>query len=71
MYDSAAYFFNRSIELLPRYETGLINLSKVYYFKEDVEKAYQTILACDRQSNNQEVRQIRATLERELNKLQN
>jgi O-antigen ligase len=71
MFDSAIYFFNRSIDLLPRYETGLINLSKAYYFEKDIEKSYQAILACDRQSNNQEVRQIRETLKRELNRKEN
>lgn len=70
-FDSAAFFFNRSIDLLPRYELGLINLSKVYYFTEDNEKAYQTILACDPQSDNQEINQISSALKKRINKIQN
>ena len=37
-----------SLEIFPRYETGLFNLAKAYYKNQEYSKAYVALLCCNR-----------------------
>lgn len=65
--DSSIVYHQKSLEIFPHYEFGLINLAKAYYLDKDYKNAYQTILSCDPKSTNQEVLQIRMLIEKKLN----
>ncbi|MEZ5082790.1 MAG: O-antigen ligase family protein [Bacteroidales bacterium] len=61
-------YHQKSLEIYPHYEFGLLNLAKAYYLKEDYETAYKVILSCNPGSVNQEVGKIRLMIENKLPK---
>lgn len=64
--DSSMYYHQKTLEIFPHYEFGIVNLTKTYYLQKDYELAYQMILRCDPKSTNREVFQLRAAIENEL-----
>lgn len=64
--DSSKVYHQKTLEIFPHYEFGLVNLSKAYYMDNNFESAYQTILSCDPRSTNKEVQQIRQAVENKL-----
>ncbi|MEZ5195389.1 MAG: hypothetical protein R2764_03000 [Bacteroidales bacterium] len=61
--DSTKIFQEKTLEIFPHYEIGLINLAKTYIVEKNYEKAYQVILSCDPKTSNEEVLQIKQYLE--------
>ena len=59
-------YFEKSLEIFPHYEFGLINLAKAYYVNKDYEMAYKTVLKCDPRSENAEINQVRQAIENKL-----
>ena len=69
--DSSIYYYQKTLEIFPHYEFGLVNLSKSYYVNKDYEKAYQMILFCDPKTKNQEIHQLRIAIESKLEEFEN
>jgi len=67
--DSCIYYHQKTLDIFPHYEFGLLNLTKSYYVNKDYEKAYQMILHCDPKSRNKEVHQLRYAIEKKLEEI--
>jgi len=64
--DSAVFYYNKTIEIFPHYEYGLINMAKTYYVLKDYQVAYQYVLSCDPKSKTKEIIQLKAEIEKKL-----
>lgn len=69
-YSQSAVYFQKTLEIFPHYEIGLINLSKAYFKVDNYTKAYQTILLCDPRSKNPEIEPLKNELEKRLRQSQ-
>ena len=65
--DSSRYYQNKTLEIFPHYEIGLINLSKTFIVEKEYKEAYKAILSCNPKSTNKEIKQIRNYLEGMIN----
>jgi len=54
-HQNAVTYYHKVLEISPRFEDALINLSAVYYQTGEYEKAYETLLSCDPNSKNPKV----------------
>ena len=54
-HQSAIDYYNNALLISPKFEEALINLSAVYYNITQYEKAYKTIIRCDKNSINPRV----------------
>ncbi len=66
-YEKSVEYFQKTLDIFPHYEHGLLNLAKAYYKMEDYTSAYQTVLACDPRSTTQDVEAVKLAIESKMN----
>jgi tetratricopeptide (TPR) repeat protein len=65
-YKKAISLFKESLDIFPKNEDVLINLTNVYYFDKNYAEAYNTLLLCDPESNNPKIPSLKKAIESKL-----